>query len=250
MLPDYSYSDPAVLAFVVLPVALVAALMGGVVLAWRRSGASRFAAGLAAAETALGATAWMSITWFVAESGRFRTTQPSLAMLVLLVFSIGVRLAFSGVGHRLAAYTPLWALVGVQGFRFPLELAMHAMFEQGIMPEQMSYSGRNFDIVTGISAVIVAFLVATGRAGRRLVMVWNVLGLALLLNIVGIAIVSLPTVAVFGPDRVNVWITYPPFVWLPAVMVLAALAGHLIIFRALTRDGARAPQGKIEGVSR
>jgi hypothetical protein len=26
---------------------------------------------------------------------------------------------------------------------------------------------------------------------------------------------------------------YPPFVWLPAVMVLAALAGHLLIFRAL-----------------
>jgi hypothetical protein len=31
-------------------------------------------------------------------------------------------------------------------------------------------------------------------------------------------------------------ITYPPFVWLPAVMVLAALAGHLIVFRALRRQ--------------
>jgi heme exporter protein D len=29
-------------------------------------------------------------------------------------------------------------------------------------------------------------------------------------------------------------VTYPPFVWLPAVMVLAALAGHLLIFRALS----------------
>jgi hypothetical protein len=28
-------------------------------------------------------------------------------------------------------------------------------------------------------------------------------------------------------------VTYPPFVWLPAVLVLAALAGHLVIFRAL-----------------
>jgi heme exporter protein D len=38
---------------------------------------------------------------------------------------------------------------------------------------------------------------------------------------------------------VNVWITYPPFVWLPAVMVLTALAAHLLIFRAVrerTRD--------------
>jgi hypothetical protein len=33
-----------------------------------------------------------------------------------------------------------------------------------------------------------------------------------------------------------VWVTYPPYVWLPAVMVLAALAGHLLIFRALARE--------------
>jgi len=28
-------------------------------------------------------------------------------------------------------------------------------------------------------------------------------------------------------------VTYPPFVWLPAVMVVAALAGHIVIFKAL-----------------
>jgi hypothetical protein len=37
----------------------------------------------------------------------------------------------------------------------------------------------------------------------------------------------------FGDDRLNVFVVYPPFVWLPAVLVLAALAGHLIILRAL-----------------
>jgi hypothetical protein len=30
-----------------------------------------------------------------------------------------------------------------------------------------------------------------------------------------------------------VWVTYPPYVWLPTVMVTAALSGHLLIFRAL-----------------
>jgi hypothetical protein len=32
-----------------------------------------------------------------------------------------------------------------------------------------------------------------------------------------------------------VFVAYMPYVWLPAVMVLAALAGHLVIFRALGR---------------
>ena len=110
---------------------------------------------------------------------------------------------------------------------------MHALGNRGIRPEQMSYSGRNFDVVTGATAIVVAGLVLAGVAGRRLVMAWNILGLALLVNIVVVAILSTPRFAVFGPDRLNVFVTYPPFVWLPAVLVLAALAGHLIVFRAL-----------------
>jgi len=137
------------------------------------------------------------------------------------------------LGRHLARYVPLWALVAVQGFRLPLELAMHAMYERGIMPGVMSYSGRNFDIVTGATAIAVAILVKRGIGGSRLVAGWNVLGLALLVNVVTVAILATPRFAYFGPESLNTWVTYPPFVWLPAVMVLAALTGHLLIFRAL-----------------
>jgi hypothetical protein len=150
------------------------------------------------------------------------------------------------VGRRLAEGIPLWVLVAVQGFRLPLELAMHEMYERGIMPVQMSYEGRNFDIVTGITALVVAALVAADRGGRALVAAWNVLGLALLLNVVTVAILATPRVAYFGPDHLNTWVTETPYVWLPAVMVLAALAGHLLIFRAifetLRRGTARRPR--------
>jgi hypothetical protein len=110
---------------------------------------------------------------------------------------------------------------------------MHGMYTRGVMPVQMSYSGFNFDIVTGAMAIPVAVLVATGRAGPGLVLVWNILGLALLANVVTVAILGTPRIRYFGDDQLNVWVMYPPFVWLPAVMVLAALAGHLLIFRAL-----------------
>ena len=139
----------------------------------------------------------------------------------------------------MAAHLPLWWLVAVQSFRLPLELAMHALYERGLMPVQMSYSGRNLDIVTGAMAVLVAILVGRGSAGRRLVAAWNVLGLVLLVNIVAVAILSTPRFAAFGPDRLNVVITYPPFVWLPAILVPAALAGHLVIFRTLASRPAR-----------
>jgi hypothetical protein len=104
------------------------------------------------------------------------------------------------------------------------------------MPIQMSYSGRNFDILTGASALAVGAVVWSGRGGKRLVAVWNVAGLALLINVVVVAILGTPRFQYFGPDHLNVWVMRPPYVWLPAVMVLAALAGHLLIFRALTKS--------------
>lgn len=180
----------------------------------------------------------MAITWIAGGSGILREWQrlpPPFAILLLGIVVVSATLAFGPAGRNLAKHAPLWALVAVQSFRLPLELAMHAMAERGIMPVQMTYTGRNFDIVTGATAVVVAALVAAGHAGRRLVIAWNVLGFALLLNIIVVAVLSTPVFAAFGPDRLNTFVTYVPFVWLPAVMVSAALAGHLIIARATVR---------------
>jgi hypothetical protein len=235
---SFSYSDPVVLAFVVIPLILAAALAWAAGHAWRRGGAERPRVVRAVTLTLAGTATWMSVTWVVAASGAFRQWNqmpPPFALLVLAIVLLGARLAFSGLGRQIATYVPLWALVGIQAFRLPLELAMHALAERGTMPVTMSYTGLNFDIVTGMTAIIVAVLVAAGRAGRWLVMGWNLLGLALLINVVTVAILSTPRFAYFGQDQLNVFVTYPPFVWLPAVMVLAAFAGHLLIFRALAR---------------
>jgi len=237
-MPPYQLSDPVVAAFVVIPIALAATLIWATLTAWRRSGASESAARRAAVIVGADAAAWMALTWAAAMSGilqQWDLRPPPFLFVILGTIVISLIFAFGGVGTRIAQYLPLWALVAVQSFRLPLELAMHALSERGIMPIQMSYSGRNFDIVTGATAILVAMLVKAGYGGPRLVMVWNVLGLALLVNVVSVAIASMPLLRLFGDDRVVTFVTYPPFVWLPAVMVLAALAGHLVIFRALRR---------------
>lgn len=234
-MPRYTLADIDVLAFVLIPLALVAALARGIVVASRRTGEPE-AAKRRALTVVVIAGLWMTATWIAADSGvlrRWDVTPPPFALLVLGVVMLASLIAFSSHGRCLAVGVPLWTLVGVQGFRLPLELAMHAMYERGIMPEQMSYSGRNFDVLTGVTALIVAAMVRAGRGPRWLIVMWNVAGLALLINIVTIAILSTPRFGYFGPDRLNVWVMYPPFVWLPAVMVVAALAGHFLIFRAL-----------------
>ena len=233
---DYSLSDPASAAFIAIPMLLAVALMWATLVAWRRSGATAAAARHACLVAGAMAAVWMAATWVAASSGLLRNwdrTPPPFGLLVVLITAMAIAIAVSSFGKRLAQFVPLWALVGIQGFRLPLELAMHEMYERGIMPEQMSYSGRNFDIATGITAIIVAVALRTGRGGRGLVIVWNLLGLSLVLNVVIVAILSTPLFRYFGDDRLNVWVTYPPYVGLNAVMVLAAFAGHLTIFRAL-----------------
>ncbi len=225
----------AELAFVVIPIVLAFTFSGGVAHAWRMTDKPKYArrAGLVAL---VATTVWMLFTWELAARGILRQwdmNPPPFMLLVVSILAIAFFIGFGATGRRLAAGTPLAALVAVQAFRLPLEIAMHQLSLRGIMPAQMSYSGRNFDIVTGASAIVVAALVFWGRGGRRLVAVWNVLGLALLVNVVTVAILSTPRFKYFG-DSVNVFVTYVPFVWLPAVMVLAALAGHLVIFRALS----------------
>jgi hypothetical protein len=241
-----SYADPATAAFVVIPVLLLVVLMWGTAVAWKRSQRSPTGAG-AGAGTGAGAVraafvvgaavaAWMALTWALAESGALRdwnAVPPRFGGLVLGILAISCAIAFSRLGRVLTHQLPLWTLIAVQSFRLPLELAMHTMAERGVMPEQMTYTGSNFDILTGLTAIGVAAALRSAVGGRRLALLWNIGGLALLINVVTIAILSTPTFAWFGPDRLNVWVTYPPYVWLPAVMVTAALTGHLLIFRAL-----------------
>lgn len=229
-MPDYPLTDPAVATFVVIPVVLLFLLLWATAAAYRQRERA-----VMIMTVDLCATAWMAGTWMAASTGVLRqwdATPPPFALLVIGILALTVLLALSPFGRRLATTVPLWALILVQAFRFPLEVAMHQMYERGVMPVQMSYSGRNFDIITGVTAGIVAMVVRSGR-GRSLAFLWNVMGLALVVNVATVGILSTPRFRYFGDDRLNIWITYPPYVWLPAVMVLAAVAGHLLIFRAL-----------------
>ena len=221
--------------FSIIAVMVAVLLVTGVFFAWRRTSASRGQALKAAAWMAFGVLVWMFVTGMAAALKllRFDTLPPTMAIVFVLTLVLSVGLGRSRVGARLAML-PIAVLVGAQGFRLPLELAMHRAYEHGIMPVQMSYSGLNFDIVTGILAIVVAVLVAMGIAGVRTVRIWNLLGTALLINVLVIAWLSAPTpLRVFKNDPSNAWIAGLPYIWLPTVMVAFAILGHVVLFRRL-----------------
>jgi len=182
---------------------------------------------------------WIVGTGALAASGVLARTDlmpPPAALLIVSVLLFAMSVGLSRAGWALAGAVPLGILVGLQAFRLPLEVMMHRAAGLGIMPPELSYSGYNFDILTGASALVIALAMRAGLAVPRVVIwVWNLWGLGCLAVIAAIAVATSPMVRAFGDDprHVNTWVLHLPYVWLPAVLVLIAVAGHIVVTRAL-----------------
>ena len=229
-------------AFTLLTLFVAALFIVGVYWSGRRMGIVAAALRRRTVVAACLTVIWIAATGVAAARGVLHfTPPPTMLILFIVIFAGAIGLATSPLGRQLAVGLPLAALVGYQGFRVVVELLMHRAYVEGLMPVQMSYSGRNFDIVTGITALALGAWLAAGSPPRSLVLAWNTLGLALLANIVTVALLSAPTpMRVFMNEPANVWITHAPWVWLPAVMVFAALAGHVLVYRRLAAEAAAA----------
>lgn len=185
--------------------------------------------------TAIGLAVWLGTTAALARSGvlsDFEAVPPRTALFLMALTGGTVAFAFSPLGARLAQTLPLAALVGVQAFRVPLELVLHRLYVEGVLPVQVTYAGWNYDILTGLLAAVLAVALWRGAAGLRLVASWNALGLALLAVVVVTAVLSLPTPFQQLEPSTEAVVTFP-LIWLPSVLVMAALLGHLLVIRRL-----------------
>ena len=103
----------------------------------------------------------MAVSAFAALSGklsRFDSFPPPMLVMVFSTFAMAYAFGFSRFGRDGASQISFIALVGLQAFRLPLELVMHHAGTVGIMPEELSFSGYNFDIVTGAGALVIFIL--------------------------------------------------------------------------------------------
>lgn len=176
----------------------------------------------------------------VGVTSRFSMPPPLMIMVALTSVVTVVAASRSEAGRMLATRLPLWILVGFQVFRVPLELLLHRAWAEGFMPIQMSYAGRNFDIVSGLLAAGLAAWAFRRRDTEDpdpppwATWTFNLIGLALLINIVTVSVLSMPTpLRAFDADPPNVWVGYGPYPWLPLLFVQLALGGHILIFRRL-----------------
>jgi len=153
----------------------------------------------------------------------------SLLFIVLLFLTRRGRSFVDGLNLRV--------LTLLHTVRIIVELVLLLLFIYKKVPGILTFEGRNFDIISGITAPVIFYLGFVKKTiSPRIILVWNFVCLALLFNVVGNAVLSAPLpFQQFAFDQPNIAILYFPFVWLPAFIVPAVLFAHLTAIRQLTK---------------
>lgn len=189
------------------------------------------------------AIVWLGVQAVITLKGVYNANTdsfpPKLVLLGILpaIITIVITMTSKG-GKRFVDSLPLRNITRINIVRIPVELCLYWLFLNKAVPELMTFEGRNWDILSGISAPIIILLAfRNGKIKRGLLLLWNVLCLLLLLNIVTNALLAAPfPIQKFAFEQPNIAIINFPFSWLPTFIVPIVLFGHLVSIRQLIRN--------------
>lgn len=168
----------------------------------------------------------LALYGFYLNTGAFPPRVPAFAVLPALLLIIAYFIFFR---KTFIEPLPLKILTLLSIIRIPVEIVLMWLFHNQLVPQSMTFEGRNFDILSGITAPIIYFLAFRGgRVNRPLLIGWNIFALALLLNVVITAILAFPSISPqLAPELQARGVAYFPFIWLPAIVVPIVLFTHL-----------------------
>lgn len=181
---------------------------------------------------------WCTLQSIVAFTGFYSVTNTMPPRFILLAGPAMITIVLLFLFPRSKAWMDtldLQKLTLLHAVRFPVELVLYWLCLEQFVPELMTFEGRNFDILSGLTAAPILYLVfQRKKLGPGLLLFWNFVCLILLLNIVFLAVCSAPTLfQKFAFEQPNVAVFYFPFVLLPACIVPLVLLSHLVAIRRL-----------------
>ena len=189
-------------------------------------------------------TAWLIIQTIISLTGFYTITKthpPRFLLLVLPALLFIILLFTTNKGRMFIDNMDVKMLTLLHAIRIPVELILFGLFINKTIPEAMTFEGRNFDILSGLTAPFIYYFGFVKKTlDKKIILAWNFICLALLINIVATAILSAPfTFQKLAFDQPNIAILYFPFVWLPCCVVPLVLFSHLATIRQLLNQKSR-----------
>lgn len=184
---------------------------------------------------------WGFLHSILAFSGFYDNTMsmpPRVALLMLPMFIIIIAAIFYKPFQDWMASLDLKYLTWLHVVRIPVELTLFWLFCYKFVPEIMTFEGRNFDILAGLTAPLAVWLgFRAGSLNKTVLWVWNIFSILLLTNIMITAVLSMPTVfQQFGFEQPNVAVYQFPFILLPGIVVPLVLTANIAAFIILRRS--------------
>ena len=164
-------------------------------------------------------------------------TPPHMIFPILMAIVVMLILFLTPRGRRFIDGLSIRTLTMLQVVRVPVEVCLWCLAMNRQVPWSMTFEGRNFDILIGLSAPIIAIWGwKKGKLSKKVILAWNILGMILLLQVVVTGIGALPSPLQWWEfQQPNLAVMYFPFVWLPAFIVPCAALSHLVSIRRLIK---------------
>jgi hypothetical protein len=189
---------------------------------------------------------WICLLSVLAYKGffsDFSKMPPRVLLALLLPLPFVLLIAFSKTGTKLLQLVPPHWLIFMQSFRIFVEILLWLAFTANMLPVQMTFEGGNFDILSGLLALPLGYILLKKKTfAPKLAMAFNVIGILLLLNILIIAVLSMPTpFRYFMNEPANTLVATFPFILLPGLLVPIAYSFHIFSLRQLLTKNKNIP---------
>ena len=183
---------------------------------------------------------WLVIQAVIALTNFYTVTDtipPRFLLLVMPPILFIILLFATNKGRIFIDSLDIKALTLLHIVRVPVEIVLFRLFIYIMIPELMTFEGRNFDVISGISAPLIYYFgFVQKQLSNKIIIIWNVLCLMLLFNIVINAVFSAPfPFQKFAFDQPNIAILYFPFNWLPSCVVPIVLFSHIVAIRQILK---------------
>jgi hypothetical protein len=187
-------------------------------------------------------TLWLAVVWNLALNGAFqpipgvvRLPRLPIAIFAPVIIGLLVLLRSKSVAAFLDATPASW-LIALQVYRIFGGIFL-VNWANGAAPGAFAWPAGIGDMLTGITALPVAFLLASGaERGRSAALTWNIFGLLDLALAIVMGALSTPgPLQIFGLDiPASLAGTYP-IVLIPAFAVPSSILLHALSIRQLRR---------------
>ena len=129
---------------------------------------------------------WSVVQSIIALSGFYQVTDvipPRFLLMVLPPLVVIFILFLTKSGRTFIDSLDLKTLTILHTIRIPVELVLYFLYIHKVVPELMTFEGRNFDILSGLSApIIYLFCFNQAKWTKQVLLFWNFICLIFLIN--------------------------------------------------------------------